>query len=155
MFCGRIFFASFWRILSPSEHHSLQQQICNDCSCFSGERCLDHDTNMMALRKVNPHADWIVKPHTQYLHFWLLGHIKLFARIIVYFSLIICAEKLLYSCYEKKTIYTHVYLRYNNCILKCKWFSIVLYRRKQCFHWLKILWSIECNTRCKFTLDII
>lgn len=27
-----------------------------------GERCLDHDTNMMALRKVNPYAEWIVKP---------------------------------------------------------------------------------------------
>lgn len=27
-----------------------------------GERCLDHDTNMMALYKVNPHAEWIVQP---------------------------------------------------------------------------------------------
>jgi len=30
-----------------------------------GERCLDHDTNMMALRKVNPYAEWIVKPRDQ------------------------------------------------------------------------------------------
>lgn len=27
-----------------------------------GERRLDHDTHMMALRKVNPYAEWIVKP---------------------------------------------------------------------------------------------
>jgi len=59
----------FPNIVSLSERHSLQQLICNDSWCFSGERCLDHDTNMMALRKVNPHADWIVKPQTQYLHF--------------------------------------------------------------------------------------
>ena len=29
---------------------------------FLGERRLDHDTNIMALRKVNPYAEWIVKP---------------------------------------------------------------------------------------------
>lgn len=54
---GRVLFISFWT-----------NAIVTDCSCFSGERCLDHDTNMMALRKVNPHADWIVKPQTRYLH---------------------------------------------------------------------------------------
>lgn len=33
-----------------------------------GERCLDNDTNMMALLKVNPHAEWIVKPRDYYLN---------------------------------------------------------------------------------------
>ena len=35
---------------------------------LTGERCLDNDTNMMALLKVNPHAEWIVKPRDYYLN---------------------------------------------------------------------------------------
>ncbi|XP_048589876.1 rho GTPase-activating protein 18 [Nematostella vectensis] len=31
-----------------------------------GERCLDNDTNMKALYKVNPHAEWIIKPRSDY-----------------------------------------------------------------------------------------
>lgn len=38
-----------------------------------------------------------------------MGYIKFFVRIIVYFFFIICVEKLLYSCYEKKIIFMYIY----------------------------------------------
>ncbi|XP_048589885.1 rho GTPase-activating protein 18-like [Nematostella vectensis] len=31
-----------------------------------GERCLDNDINMKALYKVDPHAEWIIKPRSDY-----------------------------------------------------------------------------------------
>ena len=60
---------------SKSERRFAAFIQCRDCCfLFAGERCLDHDTNMMALLKVNPHAEWIVKPRDHCHNFWgMLG----------------------------------------------------------------------------------
>lgn len=63
--------ASYRNCLNPHNNNKFASDnfFLYEAGGNIGERCLDHDTNMMALRKVNPHADWIVKPQTQYLHF--------------------------------------------------------------------------------------
>ena len=69
-----VFFISYFR--KNQEMHKTSLEIFSNPSNFLsagdntylyevggniGERCLPHNTNMLALYKVNPNAEWIIK----------------------------------------------------------------------------------------------
>ncbi|XP_029201508.2 rho GTPase-activating protein 18-like isoform X2 [Acropora millepora] len=55
---------SYRNCLNPHNNNKFASDNYNlyEAGGNIGERRLDHDTNIMALRKVNPYAEWIVKP---------------------------------------------------------------------------------------------